>query len=190
MKITAITRYKHGALFEVLRKIGWNQSELARRAGLRAETISEIINLNKRPSQKSANAIQAALAEAGEFFDVLEQWPEAFQGIKRGMVKEETIDVPMERLIDCREAMLIPAPEQDQEEWIGSALDECLSFLTKKESRVIQSRFYEAKTLQETAKDLGIASRTRIAQIEEKAIRKLRHSFRAKDIRELSQNLQ
>ena len=83
MKITALTRYKHGELYAVLKRLGWNQSELSRRSGLAATLVGRIINLQYRPSQKMADAIQKAIGEAGEFFDVLEQWPEDFKGLKK-----------------------------------------------------------------------------------------------------------
>ena len=58
MKITAITRYKHGELYAILQRIGWTQSELARQTNLRIGTIGDIINLVKRPTVEQADAIQ------------------------------------------------------------------------------------------------------------------------------------
>jgi RNA polymerase sigma factor (sigma-70 family) len=180
MKITAITRYKHGELYSVLNRLGWTQAELARRSGINQGIVGEIINLNKRPNQKNADAIQKAFGEAGEYFDVLEQWPEAFEGLKKGTTKEETMDVPMECLIGCREAMMIPVPDRSFEIGLESAMDECLNTLTEREKRVIEARFYESRTLQDVSKELGLTSRDRIRQIESKALGKLRHPSRAK----------
>jgi len=181
MKITAITRYKHGELFAVLNRLGWTQSELARRAGLDAGRVGEIINLNKRPSQKYADAIQKALGDAGEFFDVLEQWPETFEGIKKGTRKEETMEVPMECLIGCREAMMLPAPEQRLDNGLEVAMDECLATLTEREKRVIEARFYEARTLDDIANEFQLG-KERIRQIEAKAMRKLRNPNRIRKL--------
>lgn len=182
MKITAITRYKHGELYAVLNRLGWTQAELARRCGLDPGRVCEVININKRPSQKTADAIQKALGEAGEYFDVLEQWPETFEGIKPGTRKEETMEVPMECLLGCREAMMLPAPEQRSDNGLEAAIDECLETLTEREKRVLEARFYESKTLEDVAKEFGLVSRDRIRQIEAKALRKLHHPTRIRNL--------
>ena len=185
MKITAITRYKHGELYAILNRLGWTQSELARRAGLDAGRVGEVVNLNKRPSQKTANAIQNALGEAGEYFDVLEQWPETFQGIKKGTTKEETMEVPMECLIGCREAMKLPAPEQQSGDGLDTVMDECLATLTERERQVIEARFYEYRTLDEVGGQYRVG-RERVRQIEAKALRKLRSFTRMEKLRQFS----
>jgi RNA polymerase sigma factor (sigma-70 family) len=180
MKITAITRYKHGELYAVLNRLGWTQAELARRSGTSQGIVGEIINLNRRPTQKNADAIQKALGEAGEYFDVLEQWPETFEGIRPGTRKEETMEVPMECLIGCREAMMLAAPEQRPDNGLEVAMDECLASLTEREKRVIEARFYEERTLNDVADELGFRKNDgeSVRQIEVKALRKLRHPKR------------
>ena len=186
MKITAITRYKHGELYAVLNRLGWTQAELARRCGLDPGRVGEVININKRPSQKTADAIQKALGEAGEYFDVLEQWPETFEGIRPGTRKEETMEVPMEVpmecLIGCREAMMLPAPTERQEDGLAAAMDAAMEDLTDREKRVLEARFFESMTLEDVAKEFGLVSRGRIRQIEAKALRKLRHPERIKHV--------
>lgn len=189
MKITAITRYKHGELFAVMNRLGWTQSELARRAGIDAGRVAEIINLNKRPSQKSADAIQKALGDAGEYFDVLEQWPETFEGIKKGTRKEETMEVPMECLIGCREAMMLPAPTERQEDGLAAAMEAAMEDLTDREKRVLKARFFESMTIEEVSREFGLVSRNRIRQIEDKALRKLRHPKRIKHVERFANSL-
>lgn len=76
MEITAVTKYKHGGIFKLLLRLGWTQAELARRANISHWQVSKIITLKKRPSVRQANAIQSAFGEAGQFLDVLGEWPE------------------------------------------------------------------------------------------------------------------
>lgn len=184
MKITAITHYKHGELFAILTRLGWTQAELARRAGLSPCLVGEIINLRKRPLQKHADAIQRAFGDAGEYLDVLEQWPETFGGMSRSSERAETVDVPMERLIGCREALMLPAPEQALRTDLSNAMGECLDTLTEREKRVIEARFYENRTLDNVANELRFkkGGGERVRQIESRALRKLRHPSRIRKL--------
>lgn len=108
MRITAITRYKHAEIYGILRRLGWNQSDLARKCNLRPDQIGMIINLRKRPTIEQANTIQKAFGEAGEFLDVLSTWPETFQGLPRGFKREQTAEVDVISLEECPSAYQIP----------------------------------------------------------------------------------
>lgn len=175
MRITAITRYKQADLLDAMRRLNWTQAELARRSGVHQTTISNVLNLKFRPGREQATAIQEALAEAGEFLDILELWPESFTGLGVGSSKEETADVPLVRLVGCREAMQIaaPAPRYDLEE-LEQDLERSFRCLGSSHRRVLKKRFYEGQTLQETGRALGI-TRERVRQIELSALRRLRH---------------
>jgi len=68
---------------------------------------------------------------------------------------------------------------------LSEKIDEVLSFLTDQEAEVLRSRFglgeYEPKTLEEIGKMFGV-TRERIRQIEAKALRKLRHPSKLKQL--------
>lgn len=66
---------------------------------------------------------------------------------------------------------------------LPNILNEVLDTLTPRESKVIKKRFFEDKTLEEVAKDLGV-TRERIRQTEAKALRKLRHPDRSEILEE------
>jgi RNA polymerase sigma factor (sigma-70 family) len=186
MKITAITKYKHGELNAALTHLGWSIAELARRCKATHSNVCAVINLKLRPSPKLANKIQMALGEEGIFLDVLEQWPEAFK-IRRRFVRIETMDIPMERLIGCREAIMVLAPDQNEEaEGLSVAMQEVLKTLTDKERLVIVERFYEKKDFQCVADKLGVTP-VRIRQIEVRALRKLRHPERICDLEQIAE---
>lgn len=184
MNIAAITRYKHGRLYEVLKRLGWTQTELAKQSGMSKEKVGTIINLVRRPNPEEANAIQRALGNAGEYLDVLSEWPESFVGLKRGFKREQTADIQMESLLDHPEVLQLPAPQVDDNlEAQIEGMEEALETLPDKERKVLLERFYNDKTLEETGKELGGTNRERIRQIENNALRKMRHPKRIRKIR-------
>ena len=92
MRITAVTKLKHGALHSALRKLGWSQSELARRTEIHPCEIGKMCNLLRRPTVDQANRIQSVLAGAGVYIDPTEAWPETFKGFRKTIKWEETRD--------------------------------------------------------------------------------------------------
>jgi RNA polymerase sigma factor (sigma-70 family) len=177
MKITAITRYKHAGLYALLNRIGWTQLELSRRANLTIRTVNDIINLVRRPTGEQADAIQSAIGEAGEYLDVLAEWPESFTGLKHGYKHEQTADVEMENILGCSEALRLQYEEPVEDSWLDTAIDEILGTLTEREALVLRERFYYKKTLDKIAEMIG-TQRERVRQIEAVALRKLRHPKR------------
>jgi len=93
MKITAITKFKHGSLWAAIKQLGWTQAELARRTGLHQTQIGTIINLQQRPTEKEANTIQRVLGENGIYFDPTQEWPETFRGLPKRITIEQTKEV-------------------------------------------------------------------------------------------------
>ena len=180
MKITAVTKLKHEGIWSLLRKLGWSQSELGRRTGLGASGIGRIINLNFRPSPECADSIQKAFGEAGEYIDVLSEWPETFTGIKKGFKIETTADIPEDKMIDIysHEALQLAAPESAIDEGDYDRVEDVLSSLSEKEAQVIRSRIFDGKTMAECAKNMKYKSAESVRQIEARALRKLRHPTR------------
>ena len=182
MKITAITRYKHGALYLMLQKMGWSQSELARRAGVSPCEIGRIINLRARPSPNLADKLQVAFALAGAYFDITDLYPEEFAGLPAGFVVEQTADIDPERLMAAT-----PAPEitEGTTEELSQSLQKVMSTLPDHCREVIEARYMEGKTLEQVGYDRG-CTRERVRQIEAEALRMLRHPSRARILAEYS----
>lgn len=180
MKITAITRYKHGELYAILRRIGWTQSELSRQTGIHPATIGNIINLAKRPTAEQADAIQKALGIAGEYLDVLAEWPETFEGLKPGYRREQTADVPLERLLDHPEVMQLAAPEYE-DDGLEERVEDAMSKLSPRHRFVLRERFWNGELLATIARRTK-TSRERVQQIEAAALRELRHPARLKSL--------
>ena len=184
MKITAITRFKHGELYGILKRLGWSQKDLARKCGINQSTIGTIINLIRRPSVEQANAIQRALGEAGEYLDVLAEWPETFAGLKRAYRVEQTKEIPMERLLDHPEVLQIaaPDPEVDENHEFYERLEAAINRLPETPAKVIRERFYNGKTFKEIGEELGFSDRG-IWQIEQRALHFLRTPYYDNPIR-------
>jgi transcriptional regulator with XRE-family HTH domain len=175
MKITAITKYKHGELYAALQRLGWNQSELARRTGFNVSTIGKIINLVKRPSVKQADAIQKVLAEAGEYFDVLADWPEIFKGLKPGFKRVQTAEIEMDSLLDHPEVLQLPAPNYEEDPH-AQALPFAMCKLTNRQHFVLQERFWHKRKTEDIARSLK-CSKSNVGQIERRALRELRNTI-------------
>lgn len=185
MKVAAITRFKHGALFEALQTLGWTQTKLGLESGLRPTAIADVINFKRRPTAKQANAIQLALGKQGIFIDVLEEWPESFRGLRSNSIVQVK-QINTERFIDHPEVYQIPCSTDNKYLMIDDeTLEEVLSDLDKRERWIIEQRFlapnHRKNTLDRLGKKLKI-SHSRVRQIEGKAIRKLRHPTRKKKI--------
>lgn len=99
MRIAAITKFKHGGLFELMRKLKWSARDLSRNSGVSYIKVLRIFSLERRPSETEANKIQAAFGEAGHYFDVTQEWPEAFKGFGKSVTVEQVRDVDPEKLI-------------------------------------------------------------------------------------------
>ena len=180
MQVTAITKFKHGDIYHLLKKLDWSQSELARRTKMEPSRIGDIINLKRRPSVEQAEAIQLAFGLAGEYIDVLGAWPETFEGFKKTMLVEQTKDVEPEMLSLDFAYNVITLPEEI--EGISDGLSAALSVLSKREQMVLEE-LYKDGVDPEICDHLKFAqigkkfkiTREAVRQIHAKALRKLRH---------------
>jgi transcriptional regulator with XRE-family HTH domain len=175
MKIAAITKFKHGEIFECLQQLGWSQHDLAVRCGTSDCRIGEVVNLKKRPTQRLANSIQLAFGEAGVFMDVLGQWPESFRGLGRGrrpLMMLQVKEIPEGLLLDQQSVFQLAAPNQVDDE-TKEFVESMMSEISPKERGVIERRFFDGLALDEVGKEMGV-TRERVRQIEGKAIRKMR----------------
>lgn len=175
MKVAAITRFKHGLVWELLKKQGWTQSELAARSGIWAGKLGAIINLKIRPSLEEAQAIQRAFGEAGEFLDLELAWPLEFVGTKTSIVVEQSQEVDPACIAENK-TLLLDSGSGDLNE-LRQQLDLALDTLKPQEAYVIRGRFLESRTSESLRKKLKVCQ-ARVYEIERTALRKLRHPSR------------
>ena len=179
MKITAITKFKHGSLWAALKQLEWTQSELARQCDMHPSSIGTIINLQQRPTEKEANTIQRVLGENGIYFDPMQEWPETFRGLPKRITIEQTKEVTALELEAAQTYYnQLSLPENtDQEETAVAAMP----MLTERERKIIEMRFGfagEPRTLEQCGNKFRVC-KDRARQIEQKALRKLRRACEA-----------
>lgn len=89
----------------------------------------------------------------------------------------------VKRLPALHECRLLPSPEDEYEKKeLKAKLVNSLKTLTEKEEKVLKMRYFEDLTLREVANMLRL-SVERIRQIESKAIRKLKHPSRSRELK-------
>ena len=86
MKVAGVVRFKHGGMWKALKKLGWSQCALAKRSGLCPIRIGSYVNMKHRPLLETAIRIEAAFREAGEYVDILSEWPEGFSMGTKGEI--------------------------------------------------------------------------------------------------------
>jgi RNA polymerase sigma factor (sigma-70 family) len=172
MKMAAITRADNDALNKALIRLGWTQSDLARRSKININIIGDIMNLGKPPTEQEANAIQRVLGEAGEYLDVLERWPATFAMPNCGHEKQPCLNVRFESLRSHAEAMQLVAPECENE-GLEETVETVLSGLSKKTYEVLKQRFWKGESRKRIGDMLGV-THERVRQIESYAVSKLR----------------
>ena len=169
MKVTAVTKLKQGDLYNALQRLGWSQSELARRANISPTTIGKILSMQKRPGKMAADGIQRAFGEAGIYIDVLSVWPETFKGLGVSVTLTQTKEI---------DVLKIPSRVNPRQIELRSVVDKVLETLEPEEREVVEGRM-SGKTYVSIGKQIG-KSHTRAKQIEDKALRRLRHPTKSR----------
>jgi RNA polymerase sigma factor (sigma-70 family) len=185
MKIAAITRFKHGMLYEALKHLGWTQRELAKRSGIPMPTINTYLALKRQPSVNSARKLNTAFADAGYFFDIMAAWPKTFRSRKGGYIIEQIADVDTDFISDISPHALLDY-ESFQKSIDLNELPELMNALLPREKHVLHSRFIRQETLEHIGRRLKL-TRERVRQIEGKALQSLRSAFNSKRPFELAQ---
>ena len=153
MKIAAITKFKHGELWEALTKLNWSAKRLAKEVGVSDYTIYSVLNLRRRPTRIIADRIQRALGEAGIYLDVLELWPEAFEGLESNALVQYR-DVSPSQLLE--EDASTKRMRQEVERLIGKAASSC----RERELEALKLRVCDGWQLREIAAKLKTCHQT------------------------------
>lgn len=181
--IGVVSRLKHGAFLEALNQRGWNQTQGADFFGISPTAFGKLINMQWVPKRISAGFERKLFEFTGKLANEL--WPEeVFTEQFLGASKKRVLirDVPVRVLQATLSAQQLPPAQPDEElEQVerNAAIEKALALLTPREQRVLRGRFFEDKTLEQVARDLGL-QRERARQIEGKALRKLRDPSRSR----------
>lgn len=178
-------------LKEDIKRHGYSQTVFAKLVKINWVTLSRIINLRQLPTENQQIAIACALEKPIDYL-----FPETLMGsVERKIFANRT------KLLDENQVKQITGPpmllltdgglneveEVVDHELLSDKLQKVLSTLKPREQRVIALRFglngNPAMTLEEAGRQLDV-SRERIAQIERKALKKLRHPSRSKQLKD------
>lgn len=185
MKVAALTRFKQGDLYLILKKLGISQKELSERAGISRTALGLIMNLRRPPTIRLAEKIQATLAKAGENVNVMKLFPEAFIGFKKAPIVEQIQEITPKQLkyYERHQELMLedaapPVPDavfQDKE-----LLEFALSCLSDRERDVIESTVIRGEPCSVMAAKWPVGQQ-RINQIKNRALNKIRYLFEQSD---------
>lgn len=160
-------------------RLGYTQHQLAELAGIYPHKISEFETLKLWPSYDQADDLAAILG-----VDVGVLFPDALRERCANVPASVRFRVPLTALPAPEEPDLLEAPLNFE---LRAALAAAVGTLTPREQKVLRLRFGlnggESQTLEEVGKEFNV-TRNRIRQIEQKALRKLRHPSRSKKLRD------
>lgn len=180
-------RVRNNWLLKKMSDAGYQtQSELARATGLSYMAVNAFLNFKVPPYTQKGEIRKAALAICGALNATPEElWPPNHRDApmrKNSRTMElsaSELGLLLEDHAPLSAEQLLLTKESDEEGTIGKAL----STLTPREERLIRLRYglgdTPEHTLDEIAKLYGVG-RERIRQIENTALRKLKHPTRAK----------
>jgi len=183
-------RMKHGELFRALQRRGWTQSQAAEFIGWEPAKFGRLINLQWVPKEFTRREEEKLVELTGKSLDDL--FPPELRN-KEFLEAEKTVaafrEVHVAALADIGILQLSPAPDEfSEQQEMHRLLDGSLEMLTPKEAEILRRRFGyygQEESYEKIASDLG-HSGVGIAGMEKRALRRLRHPFRSRKLRDFT----
>ena len=179
-------------LIDARKEKGWTQQEFSDLTGIRQSTYSAVETLRIMPTTEMMEEIACALNCTTEYL-----FPNTLlEAMRDGLFKNRVTYLKEQKLVRLIEAEQMHLLESPEDEWIKIAdqnlvkcqLMEVIGTLKEREQKVLMMRFglngLPSQTLEQVGRIFGL-SRERIAQIERKALRILRHPTRARKLKDL-----
>lgn len=202
-EIAVKARAKHGLIFKYMTEHNLTWLEMAKKLGISTGTFSKIIHFRWVPTKNYQN--KKVVEKLCSFFhcDLENILPnELAQQIKNNseiaelLQKEQTVykEVDVEYLgyAEVPQSLLAYKEDFDKQIDLKETIEKILETLTPKEKKIIQMRFGIGDgvdhTLGEIGREFGV-TRERIRCIEARAIRKLKHPSRFKNLMQLKEYL-
>lgn len=157
--------------------------------GLRYSSINDLINLTESPMQKNgalttqAEALCLAVRKIPE-----ELWSEEqLIPLDRNTSEAEMSHEQVVAMLPRSEPSYLQDFSAVEKKESAQIMSDILDTLSKREAQVLRMRYYHDMALDEVALSFGVTS-SRILQIENKALRKLRHPDRTRKMAGVSDN--
>ncbi|MDE2019043.1 MAG: hypothetical protein KGJ13_01700 [Patescibacteria group bacterium] len=180
-------RIRHGIFREALVRTGWTQNEAAAFLGVHVGTFNQWINLRKAPDKITPELEKKLFQLTGKLPEDI--WPKEIfskEFLARTKRAEVIRDIPVDHLLAPSAGIfaLPPAPDDDlRQRELKEALGEIVSYaLNAQEKRIMRAIFVDEKTLEQIGELEGLSG-TRIGQIKDKILRRLRHPSIARSLR-------
>lgn len=179
-------RIKNNRLVERREKLGVSALAFAAMVGVNYVTYIKYENLKSYPLRgKSPGSWTAQAKKIADFYGVQpeELWPNIVRKIKKNEVRKKINAEQAYLLVGEGTARLSENTEDTViKRELARDINAVLATLTPREEKVLRCLYKEDLTLQEVGEKMGV-SPGRIRQIEQKALRRLRHSSKSKHLK-------
>lgn len=187
-RVTMTARLKHGTILEAIRSRKWTYEKTANFLGVSKGLVCEMVNLRwiPRTQRELPTKLEKKLIElTGQTTEQL--WPE-FTRIKefREMSKtlEATREVTPAFLVAKGLLSLPPGPDElIERRELRELLEKKIGRLPPELAQVLRSAFFEDKTQQQIAHEIGCLPQT-VSQRIQSGLKKLRHPSLNRDLRQ------
>jgi len=180
LAVQATVRLRNAAMLAARKHHGFSQVRLAKAVGTSIEGIRRLESFNYSNPRDAAYVEEIAQVLGLQCFEIM---PDDLRGqhIQSNFIA--TREVEASKLLDlqgrCEQRLLVEGPEEafDVKER-SAAVKKALSHLSFREREIIKARYgidQPACTRREVGKRFNV-TRTRVTQLEEKAIAKMQHS--------------
>jgi RNA polymerase sigma factor (sigma-70 family) len=162
-----------------------SQAELAKLSGIPLQILNSLITLRKAPrSAYTGEWVDAAFAlSAALQVEPEELWTEKQRGMA---LKSNSREVSMSEDVVAQLASGNGTEQMVQKVLTSERISKALLTLTPRHESIIRRKFFQGDTSEDIAKDWGI-SRSRVHQMEAKALRMLRHPSRSKLLEDINE---
>jgi len=186
-----IMKLRNNRILERRENLGISAPEAARLIGIGYQIYLDYEYLRKSPFKPfSYLELKETAAKICDFFGVLpeELWPDIVLKVQRSVIRRKLDEGDVSHLISDNQRLRMLPPDEFAEivEQRSIIEEELTNNLSERERDIIIRRFgfvEDEETLDCIASKIG-RSRTRIGQIEGRALRKIRHSESAKKLKE------
>jgi len=182
-------RIKNNLLYSAIMEDSKSVAEFCRKYNLSAQRIGSLINMHEKTIYKQDGETLHACVQV--LCDILQKspcelFPEQYY-LEQNKFAVTANKNDLTSLSYNKEALMIANNDSPLNDTINEELkknvSKVLSTLTPREERIMRLRYIQDKTKSETARIMCISS-TRASQIEEKALRKLKHPSRSRYLRD------
>jgi RNA polymerase sigma factor (sigma-70 family) len=177
---------RNGLILRQMKKLGIRtQTELAKLSGISLQVLNSLITLRRAPRNTyTGEWIDAAFALSSALqVEPEELWTEKQRGMA---LKSNSREVSMSEDAVAQLASGNGTEQMVQKVLTSEKISKVLLTLTPRHESIIRRKFFEGDTSEDIAKDWGI-SRSRVHQMEAKALRILRHPRNSKLLKDINE---